>query len=624
MSLPTLDLSPEESKTVQLLLDNGQQHLFEAWPPKGEKDAEKHKLLAQAADLDKTVPGGIKGYCDRARKLLEDSRSGANPYEGYLPTVPVGQRLETQTEGGRAQFEEMEQLGVSQLASTCFTMVAGGLGERLGYNGIKIALPSEITTETTFLELYVKSILAFQALARQGGNADLLLPLAIMTSGDTDEKTRALLDANNYFGMERSQLTIIKQELVPALLDNSARFALSGPFEIDVKPHGHGDVHTLLFQSGLVNKWATEGRKWLVFFQDTNSLVFRALPAAIGVSISKSLAVNSLTVPRRPGEAVGAICRLEGQAGKNSMTINVEYNQLDALFQASGLKDEVDEKSGFSKYPGNINVLVFSIPEFNTELQRTEGVISEFVNPKYADKEKTTFTKPTRLECMMQDYPKLLAPEVPVGFSEFERWTSFSAVKNNIKDAVAKQASTGAAESASSGEFDTYRANRILLASAGADIAVDGKEEVYSNIKVTGGARVVLAPSFGVSRAAIKQRVQGLKVSERSTLVLEGDVTIKGLDLDGTLVASAKPGASLVIEDATVHNKGWHFAPLSSQAYCCELRCANAFPCSEHPLDEKYSIRGYVLAKDEQARVEAAQGQRQWSGKFEGSVNAQL
>jgi UDP-sugar pyrophosphorylase len=38
----------------------------------------------------------------------------------------------------------------------------------------------------------------------------------------------------------------------------------------------------------------------------------------------------------------------------------------------------------------------------------------EFVNPKYADKEKTVFKKPTRLECMMQEYPKVL----PKGGSE--------------------------------------------------------------------------------------------------------------------------------------------------------------------------------------------------------------
>ena len=35
------------------------------------------------------------------------------------------------------------------------------------------------------------------------------------------------------------------------------------------------------------------------------------------------------------------------------------------------------------------------------------GIIAEFVNPKYADAERRVFKKPTRLETMMQDLPKL-------------------------------------------------------------------------------------------------------------------------------------------------------------------------------------------------------------------------
>lgn len=34
--------------------------------------------------------------------------------------------------------------------------------------------------------------------------------------------------------------------------------------------------------------------------------------------------------------------------------------------------------------------------------------MGEFVNPKYADAGRTVFKKPTRLECMMQDYPKVI------------------------------------------------------------------------------------------------------------------------------------------------------------------------------------------------------------------------
>ena len=37
----------------------------------------------------------------------------------------------------------------------------------------------------------------------------------------------------------------------------------------------------------------------------------------------------------------------------------------------------------------------------------------EFVNPKYADAARTTFKKPTRIESLMQDYPKSLAGRAP-------------------------------------------------------------------------------------------------------------------------------------------------------------------------------------------------------------------
>ena len=40
-----------------------------------------------------------------------------------------------------------------------------------------------------------------------------------------------------------------------------------------------------------------------------SGLVFRAVPAALGVSAKNGFAVNSVTVPRKPGEAVGGICK---------------------------------------------------------------------------------------------------------------------------------------------------------------------------------------------------------------------------------------------------------------------------------------------------------------------------
>jgi len=50
------------------------------------------------------------------------------------------------------------------------------------------------------------------------------------------------------------------------------------------------------------------------------------LPSVLGVSKSCNFEMNSITIPRKPGEAVGAICQLEKDDHK--MTLNVEYNQI--------------------------------------------------------------------------------------------------------------------------------------------------------------------------------------------------------------------------------------------------------------------------------------------------------
>lgn len=63
---------------------------------------------------------------------------------------------------------------------------------------------------------------------------------------------------------------------------------------------------------------------------------------------------------------------------------------------------DVNDETGFSPFPGNINQLVLKVDSYCRELERSRGVIGEFVNPKYKDATKTAFKSSTRLECMMQ------------------------------------------------------------------------------------------------------------------------------------------------------------------------------------------------------------------------------
>jgi UDP-sugar pyrophosphorylase len=98
----------------------------------------------------------------------------------------------------------------------------------------------------------------------------------------------------------------------------------------------------------------------------------------------------------------------------------------------------VPNEQGYSSFPGNINTLIFKIPDYVERLAETGGVIPEFVNPKYANAERTQFKAPTRLECMMQDYPKLCSKQKgSVGFTTYPTWFCFSPAKNNATDALA-------------------------------------------------------------------------------------------------------------------------------------------------------------------------------------------
>ena len=117
----------------------------------------------------------------------------------------------------------------------------------------------------------------------------------------------------------------------------------------------------MLHTSGLAARFLAEGSKWLFFFQDTNSLVFKIAAATVGLSAEMGFAMNSVAVPRRPKDAQGGIAKLTREDG-SSITINVEYNQLDALLRSSlDPRGDVSGEDGYSPYPGNTNQLIFEL-----------------------------------------------------------------------------------------------------------------------------------------------------------------------------------------------------------------------------------------------------------------------
>lgn len=60
------------------------------------------------------------------------------------------------------EFHELEKEGLEELTHSGFILIAGGLGERLGYNSIKVGLPIETFTNLPYLGFYIKKILSIQ------------------------------------------------------------------------------------------------------------------------------------------------------------------------------------------------------------------------------------------------------------------------------------------------------------------------------------------------------------------------------------------------------------------------------------------------------------------------------
>jgi len=87
----------------------------------------------------------------RGRRFLLDSKNNVNPFDNYKPEVPHGFELRP----GDALMDEMEELGLKELEKLGLVLIAGGLGERLGYSSIKIGLPvCTLEQDYTYIKYY--------------------------------------------------------------------------------------------------------------------------------------------------------------------------------------------------------------------------------------------------------------------------------------------------------------------------------------------------------------------------------------------------------------------------------------------------------------------------------------
>ena len=198
----------------------------------------------------------------------------------------------------------------------------------------------------------------------------------------------------------------------------------------------------------------------------------------------------------------------------------------------------------------------------------------------------------------MQDYPKLLGSDAKVGFTTIPGWAAYSPCKNNAKDAAASAAAGVPGASPFTAESDQYNAYTELMRQMGVTAPAAAKQS-FLGIHGTPGPCVVFSPEtvmFPSDLRRIFPRPSHVSISSRSVLVVDGDVRIQSLRLDGAVRLIASSGAMLSVvhpsSSNVIVNAGYAMIPDGLESTSTSVNTV-----------EIVKMRGYHYQKNEEKIV---------------------
>lgn len=570
-----------------------QAHLFEGWPQNPEYySAEQIDLLEDLLDFSDDYEGGVEQYIVNGRRLLDLRDQESDIFSG-LEMPPLIFKAPSLYEKSD-ELMELEKSAAKLLKKTVFVLVAGGMGERLGYSGAKVGLPVETATGKMYLDHYMRWAVEV------GGPK---VPFVIMTSDETHQNTLQLIQELGFEKMEN--LVVLKQEAVFCFSDAAAHLAVSKG-KLIRKPHGHGDVHSLIYRAvddegvPIVDHWVENDYEYIAFFQDTNILATTTIPIQIAMSEKHDLNMNFSCIPRLPKEAIGALCRVRKDDGKGWKTVNVEYNIFEEV--ARNLTREGGDyaeataygEKKYSPYPGSINNLVMDLPTYRKLLKEHKGIVPEFMNPKYTDATRRKFAKPARIESLMQDFAFFYSEEHRVGTSLFDRF-SYQPVKNSLQEAKKKVEQGISPFCAATGEADYYEFFRRRLNAVGVFLSPEPRTDiVVADFLPTQIFPIIVIDSSAARGGMLKELAEIfpspdlIHISEESTLIITGKVVIQKLRLDGALRICGPPTLKhgpLVVKNLSIRTATWKVTAVPPD-HPNEIECMRGFKLEKVSLTE--------------------------------------
>ncbi|KAG8533689.1 uncharacterized protein KY384_001430 [Bacidia gigantensis] len=281
--------------------------------------AEKAGLYNRLSSID---PSHINQLAEKALHPPKEAGKEEAKLEP-LPDSATASILDSQPE----DIEQWHSSGLDLVSEgqVAVVLMAGGQGTRLGSSAPKGCFNIGLPTQKSLFQIQAERIWKIQQLAeKKSGKKNVAVPWYVMTSGPTRRPTEQFFEENNYFGLEKDNVVIFEQGILPCI-SNEGKILMETKAKVAVAPDGNGGIYQALLTSNVRTDMRKRGIKHIHAYCVDNCLVKVADPAFLGFAASKDVDIATKVVRKRNAkESVGLILQ------KNGKPDVVEYSEIDS------------------------------------------------------------------------------------------------------------------------------------------------------------------------------------------------------------------------------------------------------------------------------------------------------